>query len=281
MPSWSRLVPAIDVYNVRVNAKPELSAKQLFEPAQAIIRGEWKRAATALISAAATAATGNPFAGLVAGGASEWFWARAAAQSATERLKAARNELEQQDEAARVAFVQRCLEDGFASARAGDVVGDSKGPDEIAEILEDGLGQVLRSLAGVHDKLDALQRGQAELRATMSRGGELASEQADSGEVAVRVVHDGTNQTWLLHLPASSTIRDLLARARRAINRTVDGGSWPVDLVPAPTGTTMVHAFSAVDDQYPLKREQGVASLPVIDGTRTVYIGLTFPAFRE
>jgi hypothetical protein len=137
-----------------------LDAEKFEEPAKAIVRREWRKAAGLLVQVAAAAATGNPFVGIVAGGAAEWLWITVAAQSVTQKLKRAEADLEKLDEAQRVAFVQKCLQESFADVREEDAPLDSVRQDVelLAGLLEEGLTQTLLQLARQGEKIDAISK---------------------------------------------------------------------------------------------------------------------------
>jgi len=141
-----------------MSSEAALDIAEFEEPAKALVRGEWRAAAGLLVQIAATAATGNPFVGIAAGASAEWLWATAAASTATAKLQQAEADLAKLDDDKRVAFIQNCLRGGFAGLTASDapqgrVPSNAK---ELGELLEQSLGQVLRSLALLHSKVDAI-----------------------------------------------------------------------------------------------------------------------------
>jgi hypothetical protein len=52
-----------------------LDASKFEEPAKALVRREWRAAASSLAGIAATAASGNPCVGIATGAGVEWLWA--------------------------------------------------------------------------------------------------------------------------------------------------------------------------------------------------------------
>ena len=160
-------------------------AKPLEDPAKALVAGDLQGAAAGLVNAAATAAAGNPFAGIVVGGAANWLWAKVAARGATARLQAAAKpelaalgETEQRAwmkaaaiEALQQVRAQHATEAELAQAQAlATELGTQAEPrpqdlQSIEGTLEEGLGQALRRLADLKQDHEQLEGDHAELKA--------------------------------------------------------------------------------------------------------------------
>ena len=160
--------------------------KTLEAPAKALVAGNVQGGVVGLVSAAATAATANPFFGIAAGGAANWLWAKVAARSATAKLKAAaEGELAALNGAQVQAEMKACVIEALREVRPQDAteaeLAEAKALaaelgkqtelrpqdlESIADTIEEGLGQVLRRLAELKEDHEQLKGDHAQLKAS-------------------------------------------------------------------------------------------------------------------